>query len=110
MRLLDPSGRRVVDRPEPDPALVRALAKGWRWRELLLSGAYATGAALAADEGLTSTSVSRLVRLTYLAPDLIREILDGRQRPGLTLDQLCRAELPLQWDAQRRLFSARTAP
>jgi DNA invertase Pin-like site-specific DNA recombinase len=110
MRLLDPTGRRVVDRPEPDPALIRALAKGWRWRELLLRGAYATSAALAADEGLTSTSVSRLVRLTYLAPDLIREILDGRQRPGLTLDQLCRAELPLDWTAQRRLFSARPAP
>ncbi|QGZ93558.1 hypothetical protein DSM104635_00370 [Terricaulis silvestris] len=58
---------------------------------------------------MTQTSLHRFVRLAYLAPDLIREILDGRQRPGLTLDQLCRADLPLDWSAQRRLFSARGA-
>ncbi|MGH6951704.1 MAG: recombinase family protein, partial [Vitreimonas sp.] len=106
VRMLDPSGRRVVDRPEPDPVLIRAVAKGWRWREQLLSGAYATSSVLAREEGQTQTSLHRFVRLAYLAPDLIGEILDGRQRPGLTLDQLCRADLPLDWAAQRRLFSA----
>ncbi len=106
VRMLDPSGRRVVDRPEPDHVLIGALAKGWRWREQLLSGAYATSSALARDEGQTQTSLHRFLRLAYLAPDLIREILDGSQRPGLTLDQLCRADLPLDWAAQRRLFSA----
>jgi hypothetical protein len=106
VRMLDPSGRRVVDRPEPDPVLIRALAKGWRWREQLLSGAYATSSALAREEGQTQTSLHRFVRLAYLAPDLISEILEGRQRPGLSLNQLCRADLPLDWAAQRRLFSA----
>lgn len=110
MRLLDPTGRRVVDRPEPDPALVSALAKGWRWRGQLMRGEYPTSTALAQAEGIAQTSLHRFVRLAYLAPDLQREILDGRQRPGLTLDQLCRADLPLEWSAQRRLFSARVEP
>lgn len=105
MRMLDPSGRRVVNQPEVNPVLIDALAKGWRWRALLLSGAHANSSALAEAEGLTLTGLHRLIRLAYLAPDLMREILEGRQRPGLSLDQLCRAELPLSWQAQRRLFS-----
>lgn len=108
-RMLDPSGRRIVDQPEPNPALIDALAKGWRWRTLLLSGAYANSSALAEAEGLTQTGLHRFIRLAYLTPDLMREILEGRQRPGLSLDQLCRAELPLSWQAQRRLFSANVA-
>ncbi len=106
VRMLNPNGRRVVDRPEPDPVLIRALATGWRWREQLLSGAYASSSALAREVGQTQTSLHRFVRLAYLAPDLINEILEGRQRPGLTLDQLCCADLPLDWATQRRLFSA----
>jgi len=106
MRMLDPSGRRVVDRPEPNSILIEALAKGWRWRSLLLSGAYANSSALAEAERMTQTALHRYLRLAYLAPDLMREILEGRQRPGLSLDQLCRSELPLSWEAQRRLFSA----
>ena len=104
--MLDKHGRRVVDRPGPDPALVNALAKGWRWRRQLLAGEYANSSELARAEGLTQTSLHRFVRLAYLAPDIIGEILDGRQRPGLTLDQLCHADLPLDWPAQRRLFGA----
>jgi hypothetical protein len=107
VRLLDPTGRRVTDAAHPDATLIEALAKGWRWREQLLSGRYATSTALADEVGQTQTSLHRFIRLTYLAPDLIREILDGRQKPGLTLDQLCRPDLPLDWDAQRRLLSAR---
>jgi site-specific DNA recombinase len=106
MRMLDPSGRRIVEQPEPNPVLIDALAKGWRWRAQLLNGAYLNSSALAEAEGLTQTGLHRFIRLAYLAPDLMREILEGRQRPGLSLDQLCRAELPLSWEAQRRLFSA----
>jgi DNA invertase Pin-like site-specific DNA recombinase len=108
-RMLDPSGRRIMAAPELNPALIDALAKGWRWRGLLLSGAYANSSELAEAEGLTQTALHRFIRLAYLAPDLIREILEGRQRPGLSLDQLSRAELPLSWAAQRRLLSANVA-
>lgn len=83
-----------------------ALAKGWRWRGQLMRGEYRTSSALAQAEGVTQTSLHRFIRLAYLAPDLQREILDGRQRLGLTLDQLCRADLPLGWSTQRQLLSA----
>jgi hypothetical protein len=48
----------------------------------------------------------RLVRLAFLAPDIQRAILVGKQPPGLTLEQLTRRRLPLLWSEQRRAFGA----
>lgn len=43
-----------------------------------------------------------LLRLAFLAPDIQRDILGGRQPAGLTLEQLVRGDIPPGWDAQRR--------
>ena len=69
-----------------------------------MSGDIANSAALARAEGITQPRLRRILRLAYLAPDLIETILDGRQRPGLSIDQLCDVNLPLDWVTQRRLF------
>jgi hypothetical protein len=48
---------------------------------------------------------TRLVRLSYLAPDIIQAVLDGRQPRDLTADKLlAHSRLPLTWDAQWRVF------
>ena len=106
-------GRKVVLAPdgmEHDPsalccqqvdnAMVKALARAFRWRELLEKGSYATIVEIAADEQINESYVSRLLRLTLLAPDIIETIIDGRQSPTTTLATLmCR--LPVRWDKQR---------
>lgn len=46
----------------------------------------------------------RLVRLAFLAPDLQRAILDGRQPRRLTLAHLLKKEMPLDWSEQARRF------
>ena len=46
----------------------------------------------------------RLVRLAFLAPDLQRAILAGQQPPGLTLEQLMRAPMPMLWSDQAAMF------
>ena len=46
----------------------------------------------------------RLVRLAFLAPDIQRAILAGRQPSGLTLGQLMEKPLPLLWSEQIRAF------
>jgi hypothetical protein len=46
----------------------------------------------------------RILRLNYLAPDIIASILDGTQPPELSRKQLVRADLPLDWALQRRMF------
>ena len=45
-----------------------------------------------------------LIRLAWLAPDLQLALLEGRQKPGICLEDLRRASIPLCWDDQRRMF------
>lgn len=48
--------------------------------------------------------VSRLIRLNYLAPDIIAAIADGTQPAGLNRKTLGLAHIPLNWTVQRRMF------
>ena len=49
--------------------------------------------------------VTRLLRLTWLAPDIVAAIVDGRQPIGLTANRLMGdTRLPLEWQAQRELL------
>jgi hypothetical protein len=59
-------------------------------------------AALAKQEGVSPSYFTRLVRLSYLAPDIIQAILDGRQPRDLSADKpLAHSRLPLSWNEQR---------
>ena len=83
----------------PDDALVKALARAFRWKRMLDSGEFATIAELAACEKITLSYLTRVLRLTLLAPDLVAAILDGRQGPEVTLARLMEP-LPAEWTEQ----------
>ena len=56
-------------------------------------------------EGVSPSYFTRLVRLSYLAPDITQAILDGRQPSDLTADKLlAHSRLPLPWQDQRTLL------
>lgn len=82
-----------------DSTLVKALARAFRWKRLLKSGEYATIAELAEHEGIAPSYMTRVLRLTLLAPDIIEAILDGRQGPDVTLARLMDG-FPEEWDRQ----------
>jgi hypothetical protein len=82
-----------------DNAMVKALARAFRWRRLLESGAYGTIEELAAAEKINSSYVSRLLRLTLLAPETVEAILDGRHPTEVTLAQLMKP-FPVSWNQQ----------
>jgi hypothetical protein len=86
-----------------DITLVKALARAFRWRRMLETGHYATVKDLAAAEKINSSYVSRLLRLTLLAPDIVEAILDGRQPEGMTLPSLMEP-MPLVWAEQEPGF------
>ena len=67
---------------------------------MLDTGVYATLEDLATAKGVHATYVSRVLRLTLLAPDIVEAILDGRQPAELQLDDLLEG-FPLGWDGQR---------
>lgn len=80
--------------------MVKALARGFRWRKLLEEGVHATVEDVAAAEKINTSYVSRILRLTLLAPATIEAILDGRQGPEVTLAKLMKP-LPVEWQRQR---------
>ena len=69
-------------------AWARALARAFRWKQMLEAGDYATIAELAEREGIAPSYMTRVLRLTLLAPDIVEAILDGRHGPGVTLANL----------------------
>ena len=61
--------------------------------------------AIGRQENVNATYVGKLLSLAYLAPDLAEAILDGRQPPLLMVKHIRTLDIPLEWNAQRRLFA-----
>ncbi|MBB3896961.1 hypothetical protein GGQ83_000387 [Roseococcus suduntuyensis] len=94
-----------------DTTLVKALARAFRWRRMMEAGRYGTINELATAEKINSSYVSRMLRLTLLAPDIVEAILDGRQPEGMTLPGLMEL-FPVEWERQRPIHfcAPRQAP
>ena len=88
-------------RANVDNALLKALARGFRWRKLLETGDYSTIEEIAEAESINPSYVSRILRMTLLAPDIVEAILAGRQPQGLTTRAVMDA-FPVEWKAQFR--------
>lgn len=86
-----------------DNTLVKALARAFRWKRLLESGEYATIAELAEREGIASSYLTRVLRLTLLAPDIVEAVLDGRHGQAVTLARVLEP-FPLEWKHQNMHF------
>ena len=106
-RLAKRGGRKEMRLPEgiapprrTDDALVKALARAFRWKRMIDAGRYSTIADLAAQEGIAPSYLTRILRLTLLAPDIVEAILDGKQGPEVTLARLMDG-FPEAWEAQR---------
>ena len=85
-QIVTPSGEAWAPAPRVDSALVQAIVRAHRWRELLETGKYDTAADLAKAEKVNDSYLSRVLRLTLLAPDIVEAILDGRQPRPLELN------------------------
>jgi len=97
--VLTPGGMTHRGASAADTTLVKALARAFRWRRMMETGRYSTIDELAAAEKINSSYVSRLLRLTLLAPNIVEAILDGRQREEMTLPGLMEP-FPVEWDRQ----------
>lgn len=96
---LPPDGRSQDERPT-DPSLVRLIAQGFAAREYVL-----TGKAIEPVCSYNRKHLHRLVRISWLAPDIITSILEGQQPVQLTAHHLMRcAEIPMDWREQRNFL------
>ena len=89
-----------------DPALMKALARAFRYQKLLDEGRYASISEMAAAERIERGYLGALLRLTLLAPDIVEAITEGRLLEQMTLPTLM-TPLPTEWDRQ---FGQRPAP
>jgi site-specific DNA recombinase len=98
----------VEDASEPpnlDPGLVRLLLRAHVIRARLLEEPSLPLKEIAAEEGISSSYVTRLLRLAFLAPDIVTAILNGRHPAELTANRLMDdTRLPLDWTGQRKLL------
>jgi hypothetical protein len=83
-----------------DSTLVKAVVRAHRWRDMLEFGRYSTVRDLAKAESINESYLSRVLRLTLLAPVIIQSILEGQQPVGLELDGLL-VPIPLNWAQQQ---------
>jgi hypothetical protein len=88
-----------VSRARVDSALLKALARGFRWRKLLETGDFSTIEEIADAENINPSYVSRVLRMTLLAPDTVEAILAGRQPEGLTMARAMQP-FPMEWRRQ----------
>ncbi len=93
------------DLTRPDAALIKLVVRAFQARELFESARTPSLSAAAATMGVTSSYLGVLLRLSYIAPDIIAAILDGRQPDALNRQRLARiANLPLDWQEQRAVL------
>ncbi|WP_374433352.1 hypothetical protein [Tabrizicola sp.] len=109
-RVVKRGGRKEMQLPEgaaqqrrTDNTLVKALARAFRWKKIIDSGRFSTIAELAAEEGIAPSYLTRVLRLTLIAPVIVEAILDSRQVPAVTLGRLMEG-FPEEWDLQRQIF------
>ena len=85
-----------------DPALVKALARAFRYQRMLDEGRYASISEMAKAEHIERGYLGSLLRLTLLAPDIVEAILNGRQPADLEVATLMEP-IPIGWHRQRCL-------
>lgn len=90
-----------------DPALVKALARAFRYQRLLEDGRYASISEMAAAERIDRGYLGRILQLTLFAPDLVETIIDGRHPEGLGLPRLMEP-FPVDWGQQIAWLAAST--
>jgi len=94
-KILPPTDHVPVEARLQDAHVLRAIARAWNWRRRLDRGEASTLQDIAIAEKVTDRFVSRMMRLAYLAPDVLERLLIHRVPPALSLNDLIAvAELP----------------
>lgn len=88
-----------------DKTMVKAVARGFRWRCMLESGEYGSISELAKAEKINKSYMCRVLRLTTLAPDIVENVLNGQPPTELQLAHFLKP-FPFLWKDQRSRFDA----
>ena len=87
-KILPPAQLEATQPRAQDPHVLRAIARAWKWRRRMEAGEFSTVHDLAVAEKLSDRFVSRMMRLAYLAPDVLGALTLRRVPPALSLNDL----------------------
>ena len=100
-KILPPADYLPSEDQTQDPHILRAIGRAWGWRRRMEAGEFATVRDLAIAMDLAERHVSRQLRLAYLAPDVLRRLVYGRETPTITLVVLTECAV-LPWAQQSK--------
>ncbi len=91
-----------------DLPLLKVVARAHRWFDEISTGKASSLAEIAAREGLAVRYVGRVIRLAFLAPDIVKSIVEGRQPTSLTAEAVTQhIDIPLEWRSQETALNIR---
>lgn len=94
----------LADAPtSQDEVLIRNIARAHAWLARIKAGE--TFAQVSDAEGTSKRRIQQMIDLAFLAPDIVRDVMDGRQPLGFTSDWCKTHELPSDWSKQRALLA-----
>ncbi|MFL6726024.1 MAG: recombinase family protein [Sphingomicrobium sp.] len=104
MRLIMRNGSAAL--PTVDATLIKSIARARNWWDQLCDDAALTVTGIADREQLTRSYVTRVLRLAFLSPDVLKSLLDGKAPAHLTTDRLTATDaVPGRWEDQRKMFN-----
>jgi hypothetical protein len=98
--LATPAQTTATTQTRGEPALVKALARAFRYQRMPDEGHYASISEVAEAEKLDRGYMGRLLQLTLLAPDIVEAVLDGQVLSSPSLPTLL-GYFPSIWTEQR---------
>ena len=104
LTVVGPNGTDAIIKRHLDPALSSALVRAEAWKRKLLNGEVTRLEDLARAEDINPTYAARMLRVAFLAPEIKAKIIEGLTDERLSLQNIMRQEVPLDWDDQRALF------
>jgi site-specific DNA recombinase len=104
MRLIIPGWAAIDQRRQPVPSLIKAVSRASDWVRRMETGECKHQRDLAKAMKLEPRYINSILRVAFLAPEIVEAIIDGRQPPDLTLGSLT-GVLPVSWQQQKKLIS-----
>ena len=87
-KILPPEDAGLPGSHGQDPHVLRAIARAWKWRRQLEEGEASTLQDIAGKEGVSERFIGRMIRLAYLAPEVLEYLVIRRVPPALSLSDL----------------------
>ena len=99
---IDP--RKDPHESKPDKKLVSLIRSARKAQMLVEENRDLDLEALAKIHGCRTAQFARLIRLNYLAPDIVTAVFDGTQPGSLNRKVLLNSNVPTDWAVQRKLY------